>query len=704
MALAYPYFNCSSNAASSVYAYYSSAFSTVQQNNQVLTQLMNAKCNAFGLGPLKTCDFSNLIAEHCDCSISITSISSPGDFCLRKMPTSVFSAACQNFPSLDSLQHDVNSRQSERLSCGIAMTVVAGIFFLIFAFRLVYFKCCRKTPQRRTTIRMLSLPTSSSRTGTHEESAEFGTSSIDNAVHTQENSAAGHRRSSQNSDGVQHSRLSQELSQRFDSDDCDNRLQNELGIFSDFLDFCGIQWIRNRDRSERWKVHRFRFFSIWIIIASISIWFRVSSFSYDQIGIQAHQYNAFADLQRLLMAQISVIQSPLNAFNPNFISTYDYNECLVANASFLMLAEPNVNAVHANNSQLAFYILYYATALISFMLCAWHWKYDNPVSSALVHLQQLIPEQHQRCCAFANRSAFVCLGLLFISSIASLCLLELTKEGLNIKDSVFWYYLLGGACANFPFFILLVFSILMVATFSFIAGIVRVRMRSFLSLVKFAHKAQNSSSTETSHDDVSNTLSTLNCPHSMSLAWRSLNVSSSSIESAAWLRSQLPRIWLTQMRETNAMIGHNRAWLASQIVASFAQLCVIITYLSVSPSYTQYNNLYLRIAQTVFGFFQTSSSPFIALCMLTFSRWQIDSVCREIEITLDAASAEADDSADLQCNVCRGDGSIGELLVFCRISSNHTACLYGIPMNLTSLLRYAVYLGCVLLLFITILS
>lgn len=148
-----------------------------------------------------------------------------------------------------------------------------------------------------------------------------------------------------------------------------------------------------------------------------------------------------------------------------------------------------------------------------------------------------------------------------------------------------------------------------------------------------------------------------------------------------------------------------RVWLVSQLVSSFFYLVTIIVGIAYLRTYTLDRDIYLALAQIVLLFcLKVFSGPAIALFMMALSRWHIDSVCRKIEITLTAASAEADGSADLQNAVCNGDGSLGDLLVFCRISSDSAVRLYGVPMDWMSLVKYMALLGSYILLLVVFLT
>jgi len=722
MASTYPYFNCSSSAASSVYAY--NPFSTAQGNQVLLKQLMNAKCVALGLGLLQTCDAPS---GYCDCGISFTNVTDTNivsNFCLRKMRGGVFSAVCQNTFPVDLLQRQIASQTNQILPALIMTACIFILLFIFFVLRTVYYQCFRKTQTANLPMIALSAFPAPKQdlngeraltgTGISYNEAECDTGTLYDTERQYGDSAAAPRQLTQSSDGEPHEHAAQELFRRLHLDD--RLVQNELGVFFNFLTFFGMQLIRNRDRNRRWKSHRLIFFSSIVVLMSLLIWAECTSVSFAAIEGQLNQYRALQNVKDLLTEQIAVMRQPLNFFNPT--TTIADLECSLADASFFMRAERNLKIIISNNSLLASIALFCVAALSSFMFCSWHWNSENQMTNALIQLQKLMPQQHRRCCKFANRVATLCAGLTFIFYAAYYCVLVV--DGSISKEN--WYIVVpGAAVACFSYFIILLPSVVMASTFSFIAAIVRERMRAFLSLMKFAHATETASDTMIFHD-VPFLLQTLNCPHSMSAAWQSLNVNSSSSSissggggggvgggggnsSTTWLRLQLQRLWISQLREANAMFRYNRAWLVSQLVSSFLFLVTIIVGIAYLRTYTLDRDIYAALTKIILLFCsKLFTGPLIALTMMALARWHIDSVCRNIEITLMAASAEADSSVDLQNAVCTGDGSLGELLVFCRISSDRAARLYGVPMDWMSLVKYVALLGSYILLLVVFLT
>jgi hypothetical protein len=126
--------------------------------------------------------------------------------------------------------------------------------------------------------------------------------------------------------------------------------------------------------------------------------------------------------------------------------------------------------------------------------------------------------------------------------------------------------------------ILMLPSHIMVATFAFIFYIVRHRLRAFLSLVHFAHSSGNqfahSSVNSVAIHDIPTMLKSLSCQDAMLCEWKSIAQHGNTDDCAIWMRMQLHRLWMTQIRQANAMVGHNRMWLGFQSLVLLIQLIV----------------------------------------------------------------------------------------------------------------------------------
>ena len=90
------------------------------------------------------------------------------------------------------------------------------------------------------------------------------------------------------------------------------------------------------------------------------------------------------------------------------------------------------------------------------------------------------------------------------------------------------------------------------------------------------------------------------------------------------------------------------------------------------------------------------AGPLMASFMMALARWHIDRVFLKIDELLCASSAELERPAD--------ERGLGELLVFCRASSERAVRLYGVPMDWMSIARFLLYIGNLTLLLFTFLN
>jgi hypothetical protein len=324
-------------------------------------------------------------------------------------------------------------------------------------------------------------------------------------------------------------------------------------------------------------------------------------------------------------------------------------------------------------------------------------RISNPVSNTLASMLQFAPERHGQFCKYATRASTLSLVFSVVVSIAA--------TGFSNKKF-----------ANDPFLLYSIFllpSHIMVATFAFIFYITRHRLRSFLSLVHFAHSSGNQfahiSVNFVDDLDIPTTLKTLSCQDAMLCEWTSIAQHSNTDDCAKWMRLQLHRLWMTQIRQANAMVGHHRTWLGFQALVVLVQLIIfaVTTFAfrttAVTPLATVFD---VSSIQSNLRTFLVAMCPVSALLFLALTRLQIDQVCLQIEAALEAASAVSDSStaATLQKDVCNGGDSLGALLTFCKASSENALKVFGLHIDFLSLLRYFYYIGVTFGLVITSIS
>lgn len=261
----------------------------------------------------------------------------------------------------------------------------------------------------------------------------------------------------------------------------------------------------------------------------------------------------------------------------------------------------------------------------------------NPVTEALVHMQSVTPELHIQCCKFAKRVFACCLVLSVLVSIAAtLVPVLLFIQGIIQPNCFNAISLASEPAVLFQFFMLP--SLVMVATFAFVFHIVRHRLRAFLSLVHYAH--MHSSGQPVANPDVPLLLKTLNCPISMVCEWASIAQNGSTHDCLKWLRFQLHRLWMAQIRQANAFVKRNSVWLGFQALVVLGQLIGFLISrfafpLESSKSTTLEALLDLSSVQSNFRTFQVALCPVSALFLLALTRWHIDRACLQIEAALE---------------------------------------------------------------------
>jgi hypothetical protein len=312
-------------------------------------------------------------------------------------------------------------------------------------------------------------------------------------------------------------------------------------------------------------------------------------------------------------------------------------------------------------------------------------------------MQSVTPDLHIQCCKFAKRVFACCLVLSVLVSIAA-TLVPVLLFILGIIQPTFFNAtsLTSEPALLFQFFMLP--SLVMVATFAFVFHIVRHRLRAFLSLMHYAH--MHSSGQPVANPDIPLLLKTLNCPISMLCEWASIVQNGSTHDCLKWLRFQLHRLWMAQIRQANALVKRNSVWLGFQALVVLGQLIGFLISrfafpLESSKSTTLEALLDLSSVQSNFRTFQVALCPVSALFLLALTRWHIDRACLQIEAALETTSSSLDASADttLQKDVCNGEDSLGSLLAFCRASSVNTLQVCGLSMNFASFIRYFYYVG-----------
>jgi hypothetical protein len=316
----------------------------------------------------------------------------------------------------------------------------------------------------------------------------------------------------------------------------------------------------------------------------------------------------------------------------------------------------------------------------------------NPVAKALVHMQSVTPDLHIQCCKFAKRVFACCVVLSALVSIATFfVVLQLLPFNFRFNYNPTF----------FPLFLLP--SHVMVATFAFVFYIVRHRLRAFVALVHYAH----SSGQPLDIPDVPLLLKIVNCPIAMVREWTSIAQNGSTDDDLKWLRLQLHRLWMTQIRQANKLVNRNSVWLGFQALVVLVQLIgyfmtrfafPLILFTSskeTTPSGTWQTLLDVNSIESNVRTFEVALCPVAALFFLALTRWHIDRVCLQIEAALETKSSVADSSEDttLQKDVCNGEDSLGSLLAFCRASSVNTLQVFGLPMNFASLLKYFYLIG-----------
>jgi hypothetical protein len=330
----------------------------------------------------------------------------------------------------------------------------------------------------------------------------------------------------------------------------------------------------------------------------------------------------------------------------------------------------------------------YVQSICNFGLVWFHWRrFTNPVTGVLLHMRNLAPAWHRQCCNFAARLSAVFVVLSVLASIAADFVLFFISSD---SESFEFYANVWTMDPPFLFPILMLPSQIMVATFAFIFYIVRHRIRTFLSLVRFAHTSGHS----VDHQDVPLMLRTLNCQVAMIYEWTSVSQSGDMGDSVKWLRLQLHRLWMTQIREANTMVNHNRAWLAFQALVVLIQLIIM----AVSRFFfraSQGDALNIALLSPYSRLLLLVVCPLSALFLLATTRWYVDRACLQVEAALEAASAASDSAKDasLQKDVCNGEDSLGALLTFCKASSENALQVYGLSIDFMSLIRYVYYVG-----------
>jgi hypothetical protein len=183
--------------------------------------------------------------------------------------------------------------------------------------------------------------------------------------------------------------------------------------------------------------------------------------------------------------------------------------------------------------------------------------------------------------------------------------------------------------------------------------------------------------------------------------WTSISQSGDMGDCVKWLRLQLHRLWMTQIREANTMVKHNRAWLGFQALVVLIQLIIMAfsRFFFLSSSGDALNGrpeaASLALLVPYSRLLLLVMCPLSALFLLAATRWYVDRACLQIEAALEAASAASDSANDasLQKDVCNGEDSLGALVTFCKASSENALQVYGLSIDFMSLIRYVYYVG-----------
>lgn len=331
----------------------------------------------------------------------------------------------------------------------------------------------------------------------------------------------------------------------------------------------------------------------------------------------------------------------------------------------------------------------YAQSMGNLVLVWFHWKrFTNPVTGVLLHMRNLAPAWHCQCCKFVTRlcSFFVVLSVLNSLAVFSASLrFRKNERAAFVTEDLF-------LDPNFLFPTLMLPSQIMVATFAFIFYIMRHRIRAFMSLVRFVHTSGHT----VDHQDIPLMLRTLNCQVAMVHDWTSVSQSGDMDDSVQWLRMQLHRLWMAQIREANTMVKHNRAWFGFQTLVVLVELMIMtFSRFYFGSSQIQPAGMSMDLLSAYARLLLLVICPLSALFLLAATRWHIDRACLQIEAALDAASAASDSSkhGSLKKDVCSGEDSLGALLTFCKASSENALQIYGLSVGFTSLIRYIYYVG-----------
>jgi hypothetical protein len=469
------------------------------------------------------------------------------------------------------------------------------------------------------------------------------------------------------------------------------RAEDEFGSFGTFVSIFGMQWICGK------SVTRYRKFNVGLFVTVFMIlWMTgIANFVFRLIYLKDNC--SILETIRTLLADRA---RPFNwTLNEQDFDKFKKNICV---------------SLHGKITEQAWPIFF---SIISLGLVMLHWKrFTNPVTAALIQMQQLLPQQYLRCCNIATWLTSILVIFSIICEISSFVIPIFYSRKQNEEDGQFessqkLANSMVGAPVPFLLSLLMLPSHIMVATFAFIAFIVRSRVRAFLSLVQISHISAYSVQTE----DIPVVLKTLNCPIAMLCKWTSLDERGDGEDGKkAWLRLQLHRLWMTQIREVNAMVNHNRAWFAFQAFAIIVQL--IILYVSRFTASQVYNlsfnyqtrqyefqpkprNQIVDAEQSgwLIQLCLLSMYPVSALLMLSTARWHIDQTCTKLEALLEDASSHSESSKGtvLDKDVCNGEDSLGVLLAFCKASSENALQVFGFSMDFMSLMRYLFYIGSV---------
>ena len=425
---------------------------------------------------------------------------------------------------------------------------------------------------------------------------------------------------------------------------------DELGAFGAFVHRFGMQWIRSTRMTRWWKLSFPLFVALFLILWSTYFYYTAVSWR-----LLEHQFcGGFPDL----------------------IISCGYECCHLSRALRVEVLWPYVQSI--GNLGLVWF----------------HWRrFTNPVTGVLVHMRNLAPAWHRQCCNFAARLSAVFVVLSVVVAFAVLwfyLFVRISISGSNLitaqRDTETF-----SSDPPYMFPILMLPSQIMVATFAFIFYIVRHRIRAFLSLVRFAHTSGHS----VDHQDIPLMLRTLNCQVAMIYEWTSISQSGDMGDSVKWMRLQLHRLWMTQIREANTMVKHNRAWLGFQALVVLIQLIIMAfsRFFFLPSSGDAFVSLALLVPYS--RLLLLVMCPLSALFLLAATRWYVDRACLQIEAALEAASAASDSANDasLQKDVCNGEDSLGALLTFCKASSENALQVYGLSIDFMSLVRYVYYVG-----------